>query len=353
MRTSILTSGLLAILASCFCGSVPAQEAEVSVSPLDGSGKLVQFERDIAPIFRFRCLECHGAKESKGDFRVDDPETLADYIEPGDIESSALYTDYLTSADADVRMPPVSHTGPLPPAELALIRIWIEEGADWPAGFQLSTVSEQPESLAVAEDPPVAPMSVGQRVWRAIGYLHPATIHFPIALLSLGALFVVIGTRWPGVGTQIPLACLWIGTVSAIAAATMGWSLAPTKGYGEGWDWLSFQRDVDIHRWGGLTVALLATLFSVVAILSIWKGSQRLRTVWKVGLVLCGMLVGLVGHKGGEMTYGREFYPEMFRILTGGSKQTQPAVELPPVEPPAAKVSVGQPAPPDASPTET
>ena len=35
------------------------------------------------------------------------------------------------------------------------------------------------------------------RVWRSIGFLHPAIAHFPIALFSLGAVFVVLGWKWP------------------------------------------------------------------------------------------------------------------------------------------------------------
>jgi len=198
------------------------------------------------PIFRDRCLECHGADEAKGDFRIDDPESLADYVEAGDVESSGLYTDSLTTDDEDMLMPPKSEGGPLLPGELALIRVWIEEGANWPEGYSLSESSDEPESPVTD-----VPLTLDQRIWKAIGYLHPATIHLPIALFLLGALFVVVGVKFPSLGTQIPLACLLIGTASAIAATAMGWSLAPTMGYGEGWELLSFERDVDAHRWSG------------------------------------------------------------------------------------------------------
>ena len=40
-----------------------------------------------------------------------------------------MYTDYLLAEDPDYVMPPKGH---LSPTELSLIRVWIEEGADWP-----------------------------------------------------------------------------------------------------------------------------------------------------------------------------------------------------------------------------
>lgn len=323
MRSYLVSKTLLLPLAVACCCIANGQEAmpvatEVAQTALDESGKLVRFERDIAPILRNRCLECHGPDDAKEDFRVDDPEVFLEFVEAGDVESSTLYIDYLTTEDEDLLMPPKAKQGPLSAAELALIRVWIDEGANWPEGFQLSDVQTEPEP------PRENAQSVADRVWRAIGYLHPATIHFPIALFLLGAVFTVVGWKWPAVGTQIPLACLLIGTMFAIASTAMGWSLAPTKGYGEGWTFLSFQRDVDAHRWSGVIVTLIACLSSIIAIMAYWKDSIRLHRIWRIGLLFCGIAVGLVGHQGGEMTYGRDFYPEMFRVLIG-QNDLQPA----------------------------
>ncbi len=316
MRSFIVSKMLLVPLVVALCCSADAQEAtpvttEVTQTALDESGKLVRFERDIAPILRTRCLECHGPEDAKEDFRVDDPDTFLEFVEAGDVESSTLYTDYLTTDDEDLLMPPKAKKGPLSAAELALIHVWIEEGANWPEGFQLSNAESAPKP------PPAETLNIAERSWRAIGYLHPATIHFPIALFLLGAVFTVVGWKWPAVGTQIPLTCLLIGTSIAIAATAMGWSLAPTKGYGEVGEFLSFERDVDAHRWSGLIVTLVACLSSIMAIMAYWKDSIRLHKLWRIGLLICGITVGLVGHQGGEMTYGRDFYPEMLRVLLG------------------------------------
>ena len=286
----------------------------VADGPLNDDGQLIDFGRDIAPIFVGRCLECHGNDDAKNGFRIDDPESVADYIEGGDHESSSLYVDYLVTEDEDLLMPPASHGGPLSASELALVRVWIDEGADWPSDAEVASLTESVREI-VAEPP----SGLVERVWSAQGYLHPATVHFPIALFLLGAGFVVAGWRWPAVGTQIPLACLLLGTASAIAASAMGWAFAVEQGYG-GWDRFNasmMDREVFWHRWSAVIVTLIALVSSALAIRGLRKPSQDRSANWKIGLLICGLLVGLVGHQGGEMTYGEDFYPRAWRTLTG------------------------------------
>ena len=285
-------------------------------SPLDDEGRVVRFDRDIAPILRERCLECHGPDDAKNDFRVDDPDSMLAYIEPESLEFSMLYTEYLTTDDEDLMMPPASHGGPLSAAELALIRTWIDEGADWPDDFEFPPTHGDVEEIPEPAEPSMAPQTLADRIYAFQGFLHPATIHFPIALLSVGALFVVLGVKWPTVGMQIPLACLLLGAVSAITATVMGWSFASIQGYG-GWTKVDFDSEIFWHRWGGVVVTVVSTLLAIVALVAVRRGSPGLHRFWKVGLLVVAGMVGLVGHQGGELTYGQDFYPKAFRILFG------------------------------------
>lgn len=285
---------------------------------LDEDGKLIQFGRDIAPIFRKNCLDCHGPDDAKADFRIDDRDAVLDYIEPEEADDSTLYIDYLTIDDEDMLMPPRSHGGPLDPNELALIRVWINEGADWPEDAKLDPSEVADTDIAASEET----KSIVGRVWAAQGFLHPATVHFPIALLLLGAAFVVLGWKWPAVGTQIPLACLLIGALTSIAATAMGWSFAVEQGYGS---WNRFDaemmdREVFWHRWSGLIVTVLSVVFALIALSAIKNPSDRKTTIWKAGLLVCAAIVGAVGHQGGEMSYGEDFYPKAFRTLMGISE---------------------------------
>lgn len=335
VRTLPLVVGLVIVAVASAQDS--ADESE-TVWPLDEEGRLVQFERDIAPILRSRCLECHGPEEAKNDFRVDDRDLMMDYIEPEEIESSTMYVDYLTIDDEDMMMPPKSHGGPLSAADLALIRVWIEEGADWPDDVELGQEEGAAESEPVAK--PAPPKSLGDRVWVAQGFLHPATVHFPIALLVFGALFVVLGWLWPSVGTQIPLACLLLGSLSAVVSTLMGWAFAPEQGYGSGWNVLDWDREIDVHRWSGVVVSAVSTLFALIALVAVSRDSPKLNKVWKAGLLLCAAMVGAVGHQGGEMSYGSDFYPKAWRILTGDSQ---------PPAAPVASSSEGEDSPSDTN----
>lgn len=306
-------------------GSQTSQANEdVQAAPktaLDQDGNLVNVQRDIVPILKNRCLSCHGPDDAKNDFRVDDHDIMMDFIEAGDAESSALYMDYLTTDDPDMLMPPPSKGGPMSTTELALIRVWINEGASWPDDVTFDEESEAPSSTD-EETKANVPQDLKTRIWMAQGFLHPATIHFPIALLTFGALFVVLSWKWPSLGTQIPLASLWLGSLSAIVSTLMGWSFAPEQGYGNNWASLDFDSEVDMHRWSGVIVAIVSTLFALISIVSLFTKSKRLTKVWRIGLVLSAGMVGAVGHQGGEMSYGKDFYPRAIRILLG---QPEPA----------------------------
>lgn len=307
----VLLTATLALGLSAWTG--PAAVAQQARSPVDEEGRVVQFRRDIAPILRDRCYECHNAQEAKNDYRVDEADEFLFMVEPGSAEDSSVYFEYLLSEDPDLLMPPPSHGGPLSATELALIGTWIREGAYWPDGYVITPVGAEDH---LPPEPATAPTSLLGRLWAFQGFLHPATVHFPIALLLLGAAFVVLGWKWPQLGSQVPLACLLIGSVTAIAATAMGWSFAPQQGYGS---WTKIDPDSEIfwHRWSGLIVAVLSTVFAVIALAAIRSDRPGLHKVWKIGLLVVAAMVGAVGHQGGEMTYGHDFYPKAFQILKG------------------------------------
>ena len=50
-----------------------------------------------------------------------------------------------------------------------------------------------------------------------------------------------------------------------------------------------------------------------------------LKRVWKIGLLVVAGMVGAVGHQGGELSYGADFYPRAFRILLGTPENAEEA----------------------------
>ena len=101
----------------------------------------VSFESEVKPIFEKHCVECHGPKKQKSDFRLDDREVAlhggeshAPNILPGKPAESPLLK-FVTTADRDTRMPPKGER--LNPAEVDKLKRWIAEGAVWPESASL------------------------------------------------------------------------------------------------------------------------------------------------------------------------------------------------------------------------
>jgi WD40 repeat protein len=92
----------------------------------------VSFTKDLAPILADKCVTCHEEKKAKGRYRVDSFELVRKAgssdepaLTPGKPDASTLYTR-LVANDEDERMP--QKDDPLPPAQVALFKQWIEEG---------------------------------------------------------------------------------------------------------------------------------------------------------------------------------------------------------------------------------
>lgn len=90
------------------------------------------FQVDIRPILKESCISCHGQKKQMGGFRADiREEFLKDtedgpWVIPGDAGASRLVR--LLSGEIKTKKSPEKHV--LPPGEVAVIRAWIDSGAN-------------------------------------------------------------------------------------------------------------------------------------------------------------------------------------------------------------------------------
>lgn len=137
--------------------------------------------------------------------------------------------------------------------------------------------------------------------WLLYGRLHPLVLHFPIALLLTAALIEALSfkarTGWL---RRAGLALLALGAVSAVVAASMGYTLSIVDRHtGEAVTW---------HRLLGLSVAGFA-LLALLLRLRLDRG-QRVGPAYAVTLGICVVAVFGAGHFGGELTHGREFLAE-------------------------------------------
>lgn len=112
--------------------------AEPDLSKLPAPAAVpVDFDRDVKPIFESRCFRCHGTERPKSGFSLATREAAlrggssgSDAIVPGDSARSRLI-HYVARLVEDMEMPPEGKGEPLTPEEVARLRAWIDQGAQW------------------------------------------------------------------------------------------------------------------------------------------------------------------------------------------------------------------------------
>lgn len=112
------------------------QETRTAAKPAtNASGAGVQQPAEIARLLEKRCLDCHGAKKSRGRLRLDDVEAAMKggksgrpALVPGKPEASELLRRIKLPRNDDEAMPPEEHEG-LSGAEIAALEKWIASGA--------------------------------------------------------------------------------------------------------------------------------------------------------------------------------------------------------------------------------
>lgn len=109
-------------------------------SPLHADGKNPTFDDDILPVLKQHCVNCHGTEKQKGGLN------LATYaamnaggssgvvVAAGDPDKSRLLS--LSTHKEEPKMPPSG--AKMPDAQLALLKLWIEQGAREKSGSPAS-----------------------------------------------------------------------------------------------------------------------------------------------------------------------------------------------------------------------
>ena len=151
-----------------------------------------------------------------------------------------------------------------------------------------------------------------------LGRLHQLVVHFPIALLMVGAIVEVWNAmrRRPG-PSPTALVCVGFGAAGAVAAAGMGWLNAAFE-QGGNQSWVLFW-----HRWIGVGTAVV----SAAVLLAAWAATRRPRAmrVYRSGLLVAALLVSVGGHFGGMLTYGDDYITSAVVALWQGPEATRPA----------------------------
>jgi hypothetical protein len=109
--------------------------------------RTIDFARQIKPLLERSCAACHSGGKPRGLFRVDGRDALLKggasgeaAVVPGHGEKSPLI-DYVSGRVPDSEMPPRAQRKRFPalnPDEVALLRAWIDRGAEWPKDVSLN-----------------------------------------------------------------------------------------------------------------------------------------------------------------------------------------------------------------------
>jgi WD40 repeat protein len=122
---------------SFVCGSVALfLFAFGRVSPASAQPKTLSFINDVAPILKENCFACHDAKKRSGKYEMTNFEKLIsdDRIVAGKAKDSEVIQ--LVTSNGDRRMPPKKdNLAPLKPAQIEIIKTWIEQGAKLDQGI--------------------------------------------------------------------------------------------------------------------------------------------------------------------------------------------------------------------------
>ena len=137
-------------------------------------------------------------------------------------------------------------------------------------------------------------------LWRFLGRLHPAVIHFSVGLLLFAAVLEVFTLKKfssslrPGI--YIVLAA---GVVSAIFSVIFGLLLSREGGYEKGL--------VGLHKWTGIATMCLG-IFAMLTLTRILKKNQlNLVKLYRGILFFSAIGVTLAGHFGASLTHGKDY----------------------------------------------
>ena len=109
--------------------------ARIAPPPQKRAATTVDFKKEVEPILSARCYACHAGAKALAGLRLDSREAAlkggvsGPSIVPGKGGDSLLVRRLVGHVDGP-RMP--FKQPPLAPAQIALIRRWIDQGAEWP-----------------------------------------------------------------------------------------------------------------------------------------------------------------------------------------------------------------------------
>lgn len=107
----------------------------------------IQFNRDVRPILSEKCFHCHGPDKNtrEAGLRLDTFEGAIEEgaIKPGQAELSEVVARIVSVDPSDLMPPPKSKVPGVTSAELAILKRWIDEGAEYEAHWSFVPIQKE------------------------------------------------------------------------------------------------------------------------------------------------------------------------------------------------------------------
>ena len=137
MQPVLVTITSVTLLLTCgFPLSLFADETPPAESSANVANVPVDYVKDVRPILRAKCAMCHNEAEPSGGLRLDG---VAHVMKGGDsgpvlIPGSSIESRLIQAVvqAGDLKMPPPEEGKPLEPAQIEILRRWIDQGAKIP-----------------------------------------------------------------------------------------------------------------------------------------------------------------------------------------------------------------------------
>jgi hypothetical protein len=124
----------------------PAAAQPTSPVPVPKKVQKINFAQQIKPLLERSCVACHSGEKPRGLFRIDGRDAILKGGASGDAaivprhsEKSSLI-DHVSVPESEMPPRAVRERFPaLTTDEVALLRAWIDQGAEWPTGVLLTS----------------------------------------------------------------------------------------------------------------------------------------------------------------------------------------------------------------------
>jgi WD40 repeat protein len=311
-------------------GLLPAADKNARTQPIKvvtlNRKEPVTYEKDVEPILENKCAFCHSGNLKEGKLDLGSYEGLmkggkrGKPVVPGKAEESLLVK--LAGKTQKPLMPPKSEE-PLAPEELALIKLWIDQGAKAPTGVR------QKPKVIVSTPPPGVHPSLGVAVSpdrSAVAASRGNEVHIYDARSGAHIRALVS----PGLTTpdRKPVRAAHLALVDALAYSPDGKSLA-SGSYQEVILW-DARTGLPRQKLTGFADRVVALDFSPDGkLLATGGGAPAQEGEIKVFEVATGKLVADIKNGHSDTVYGVSFSPDGRKLATCGADKFVKAFEVP------------------------